>query len=162
MKAKKLFMPLDIQFFASDVTGVAPVYTIEFGVSITGRSASAATYTVVKDAENLSIAVDGNIVEWNPLDQGGWVRRLMTAKSLTVSMGGKRNYGDPGNDYVAGLAYKNGQDCNSDFQIKFPDGATLVFPCVINVKSMGGASADGTALEWDALSDGKPTYTPGA
>ena len=158
MKAKKLFMPLDIQFFSE--TGVNPVYEMTFGVSTSGRTGS--TFTVVKDAESLSITIDGNIVEWNPLDQGGWVRRLMTAKSLTVSMGGKRNYGDAGNDYVAGLAYKNGQDCNSKFQITFPDGGTLEFDCVINVKTMGGASADGDALEWDALSDGKPTYTPKA
>ena len=141
----------------TQVTGVTPVYDLKFGVTIGGRSAS--EFTVVKDAESLSIAIDGNIEEWNPLDQGGWARRLMTAKSLTVSMGGKRNFGDPGNDYVAGLAFKNGQDCNSNFQVEFPDGATLKFPCVINVTSMGGDSTATNALEWEALSDGAPIYT---
>lgn len=157
MKLTKKALPLNIQFFAG-VEGVTPTYDLTFGVNTSGRTGS--TFTVVKDAESLSISIDGNVEEWNPLDQGGWARRLMTAKSLSVSMGGKRNFGDPGNDYVAGLAFKNGQDCNSKFQIKFPDGATLEFDCVINVTSMGGDSTGVNGLEWEALSDGAPTYTP--
>lgn len=141
-------------------TGVNPVNAIAFGVCISGRSDSGATDTIVKDAESLSIALDNGIEEWNPMDMSGWVRRLMTSKSITVSMGGKRNYGDPGNDYVAGLAYKNGQDCNSIFYIDFPNGDTLEFPCVINVTSMGGDSTAADALEWEAQSDGEPTFTP--
>ena len=93
------------------------------------------------------------------MDQAGWGRKLMTAKSLSIEMGGKRNYGDPGNDYVAGLAWKNGQDCNSQMQITFPDGGKLVVPCVIEVTSMGGDSTAIDALEWTAHSDGAPTYT---
>lgn len=31
-------------------------------------------------------------------------------------------------------------------------------PCVINVTSMAGDSTSIDALEWEALSDGKPTY----
>ena len=34
-------------------------------------------------------------------DQAGWTRRLTTGKSLGMTMGGKRNYGDEGNDYIA-------------------------------------------------------------
>ena len=90
---------------ATPLTGVNPVHKIQFGVCITGRKDSDTPETVetkiVKDAESLSISVDGTIEEWNPMDQAGWVRRLMTAKSLGISFGGKRNYGDEGNDYVA-------------------------------------------------------------
>ena len=80
--------------------GVNPVNAITFGVCTTGRPADlkTATYTIVKDAESLSVSIDGSIESWNPMDQEGWARNLMTAKSLSVSMGGKRNYGDPGND----------------------------------------------------------------
>ncbi len=139
-------------------SGVNPVNEITFGVNITGRTGT--TVTVVKDAESLGISIDNGIEEWNPMDMAGWVRRLTTAKSLSISMGGKRNYGDPGNDYVAGLAWKNGQDCNSIFTITFPNGDKLVFDCVINTTSMGGDSTAVDALEWEVLSDGKPTYTP--
>ncbi len=149
-------LKMNLQYFAS--TGVNPVNEITFGVNMAGRTG--ATSTVVKDAESLGISIDGNVEEWNPMDMAGWVRRLMTSKSLTVSMGGKRNYGDPGNDYVAGLAWKNGQDCNSIFTVTFPNGDKLVFDCVINVTSMAGDSTAIDALEWEALSDGKPTYTP--
>jgi len=137
-------------------SGVNPVNEIKFGVNMSGRTGT--TSTVVKDAESLSIAIDNNIEEWKPMDQGGWSRRLMTAKSLSVSMGGKRNYGDPGNDYVAGLAFKNGQDCNSIFTITFPNLDKLIFDCVINAKTLGGDSTGIDALEWEALSDGKPEY----
>lgn len=137
---------------------VAAVHELTFGVNTNGRTGE--TTTVVKDAESLSISIDGNVEEWNPMDAEGWKRRLMTAKSLSISMGGKRNYGDPGNDYVAGLAFKTGNDCNSVFSINFPDGSKLVMDCVINVTSLGGDSTAVDALEWEALSDGKPTYTP--
>lgn len=142
---------------AANATGVNPVHEITFGVSTTGRSTPSST--VVKDAESLSISIDGNVEEWNAMDQGGWARRLMTAKSISVSMGGKRNYGDPGNDYVAGLAWKTGQDCNSVFYINFPNGDTLEFNCVVNVTSMAGDATAIDALEWEALSDGEPSYT---
>lgn len=139
-------------------SGVNPVNDLTFGVNTSGRNGT--TSTVVKDSESLSIAIDGSVEEWNPMDSGGWGRKLMTAKSVTVSMGGKRNYGDPGNDYVASLAWKNGQDCNSIFTITFPNGDKLVFNCVINTKTMGGDSTAVDALEWEALSDGKPSYIP--
>lgn len=140
--------------------GVNPVNEITFGVCITGRpmDVSTAEYTTVKDAESLSISIDGQVEEWNPMDEQGWTRRLVTAKSISISMGGKRNYGDAGNDYVAGLAWKNGQDCNSAMKITFPNGDGLIIPCVINVNSMAGDSTAIDALEWEALSDGKPVY----
>ena len=69
---------------ATPLTGVNPVHTIQFGVCITGRKSTDTPETVetkvVKDAESLSISVDGTIEEWNPMDQAGWTRRLTTGK----------------------------------------------------------------------------------
>lgn len=149
---------------ASAKTGINPVNTVKFGICTAGRKesddpADIAT-TVVKDAESLSISFDNGIEEWNPMDQEGWTRRLMTSKSMSISMGGKRNYGDPGNDYVAGLAYKNGQDCNSWFSIIFPNLDQVIIPVVVSVTSNGGDSTAPDALEWEVQSDGKPTYIP--
>ena len=140
--------------------GVYPVNEIEFGVSITGRptTLTEGTYTVVKDAESLSISIDGGVESWSPMDTNGWARNLMTAKSITISMGGKRNYGDPGNDYVAGLAFKVGQDCNSALKITFPNSDALYIPCVINTSEMAGDSTAVDALTWSAVSDGIPEY----
>lgn len=142
--------------------GVTPVYEILFGICTKGRkksdTAETVETTVVKDAESLGISIDGSMEEWKPMDQEGWTERLMTAKSIGVSLGGKRNYGDPGNDYVASLATKNGQDCNSWFSIIFPNLDQLIIPCVVNVTSMGGDSTSSNALEWEIQSSGKPTY----
>ena len=139
------------------LSGVNPVYEITFGVNTQGREGTGSV--IVKDTESLSISIDGNVEEWNPLDAGGWSRRLMTAKSISIQLSSKRNYGDPGNDYVASLAWKTGQDCNSVFTINFPNGDKLVFDCVINVTSLGGESTATDTLEWEVLSDGKPQYT---
>ena len=142
---------------ASGLKGVTPVNEITVGVNTKGRTGDEST--VVKDAESLAIAIDGNIEEWDSMEAEGWKRRLMTGKSITITMGGKRNYGDPGNDYVAGLFMKKGQACNSILTITFPDGGKLTMPCVINVTSLGGNATSVGELQWTALSDGKPTYT---
>ncbi len=92
------------------------------------------------------------------MDQDGWTRRLTTGKAISLSMGGKRNYGDPGNDYVASLFMKNGQECNSWMSIIFPNLDYLMIPCVISVTTMGGDTNGIEQLEWEVKSDGKPTY----
>lgn len=140
--------------------GVNPSNEIKFGVCMDGRpeDLKSAEYTPVKDAESLSISIDNGIENWNPMDADGWQRALTTAKSLSISMGGKRNYGDPGNDFVAGLAWKNGQDCNSAMEVTFPNQDKLYIPCVISTNSLGGDSTGIDALEWEVHSDGKPEY----
>lgn len=149
-------LTMNLQHFAA--TGVNPVNEIQFAINMAGRTGT--VYTPVKDAEALSIAFDNTIEEWYAMDMEGFVRRLMTGKSMSITMGGKRNYGDPGNDYVAARAYENGQGANSQMQITFPNGDILLMDCVINVTAAGGNSTAVETLEWEALSDGKPTYTP--
>jgi len=114
---------------------------------------------VVRDMETFGISFDNGVEQWNPIDQEGWARRLMTGKSVTISLSGKRNYGDRGNDYVAGLAYENGNNAVTVLEVVFPDGSTLVMDCVVNVTaSDGGGATDVAALEFECMSDGKPSY----
>lgn len=141
-------------------TGNNAAHDLSFGINTSGRTGT--TFVPVKDAEALSISIDGKVTEWNPIDAEGWVRRFMTAKSLKIGLGGKRNIGDVGNDYVFGCAFKNGQDCNSQLEITFPDGAKLTMDCIVNNTGLGGQGGDMDVLEWEALSDGKPVYTPAA
>lgn len=139
-------------------TGVYPVYENQFQVQINKA------YTNIADMESFSVSFDNGVEEWKPFDQAGWTRRLMTAKSVTISVSGKRNVSDAGNDYIAGLAYKNGRDSECDFQWTFPDGTKVVFPSsVVNIKDFG--AGDSTAvgpLAFDVLSNGKPVVTPAA
>ena len=91
----------------------------------------------------------------------GWSRNLMTGKKFSVSLKGKRNVGDDGNDYIAATTFKDGLDCSSKAEITFPDGSKLEFDCVINVTNNGGGDSTNVApLEFDLQGDGKPTYTP--
>ena len=137
-------------------TGVYPVYENQFQVGATKEA-----LTEIADMESFSVKLDNGVEEWNPLDQKGWVRRLMTSKSVTISISGKRNFGDTGNDYVAGLALKNGRDVEGCLQWTFPNGAKLVFEnAIFNITNWGaGKSAEVIPLEFDVMSNGKPTYT---
>lgn len=145
--------------------GVFPVNEMDFRIdksSETSRSVNPSDddYVTIADMESASISVDTGVETWNPLEAKGWQRALATAKSITISMLGKRNIGDPGNDYVASKLLKNGQACNTSYKITFPNGDTLVVPSVIQVKSVAGADSTNVApLEVDLISDGKPEYT---
>lgn len=142
------------------VTGVFPVFNNKFKISSTGRGEGEESMVIVKEMETFSVSMDGNVEEWTPLDEEGWIRRLMTGKGFTISLSGKRYVGDPGNDYVASLAWKTGRDCDSKAEWEFPSGARLSFDCVVNVTSPGGGdSTNVDTLEFDLMSDGKPEYT---
>lgn len=140
-------------------TGVYPVYENQFKL---GAAKDAAT--AIADMETFSVSFDNGVEEWKPMDQEGWTRRLLTAKSVTIRINGKRNVGDPGNDYIAGLAFVNGRDAEGYLEWKFPDGTLVGFPgCVFNVTNIG--AGDSTAvgpLEFEMLSNGKPEVTPPA
>lgn len=144
-------------------TGVFPCYENQFQVN-TAATGNAATMKSIADCENFSISFDNGVEEWTPFESEGWKRRLMTAKSITISVSGKRNVGDDGNDAIAGLAFKNGRNVERDFQWTFPDGTVIKFTdAIINVKNIG--AGDSTAvgpLEFDVMSNGKPEVTTAA
>ncbi len=141
--------------------GVYPVFNINFKIGINGRESTEQDMVIIKDMETFSPSIDGNIEEWTPMDTEGWVRRLSTGKGFTISLSGKRHVGDPGNDYIASLAWKSGIECSSKAEIEFPDGDKLEFNCVVNVTTpFGGDSTNVSTLEFELQSDGKPVYIP--
>lgn len=144
-------------------TGVYPVWENKFKIGSAGRSSTAEQMVSIADMESFSVTVDGNVEEWSPMDAEGWMRRMVTGKALAISLTGKRNIGDPGNDYVANNAWCTGASCESKFEWDFPSGAKLVFDCVLNVTNPGGGDSRNAApLEFEVMSDGKPTFTPAA
>ena len=141
-------------------SGVFPVFDIEFKVGTKGLTSSDTDLKTVKDMESFSLSIEGNVQNWNPMDMQGWSRALMTGKKLTISLKGKRNVGDEGNDYVASVTFKDGLDCSTKFSVDFPDGSKLAGNCVLDVKNaLGGESQDVAPLEFDMIVDGKPTFT---
>jgi hypothetical protein len=138
-------------------SGVFPAYENQFKINTSGE-----TYATIAQVETFEVAFDNGVEEWTPFEAEGWMSRLMTAKSVTITCTGKRSIGDTGNDFVAGLAFKNGQDAYANFQWVFADGTTVEFPnAVINVTNLGAADSTAVApLEFEVMSNGKPTVTP--
>lgn len=138
-----------------EFSGVFPCYEGMVQIKVNG------TYKDIADMESFSISIDNGVEEWNPYGQGGWIRRLMTAKSITISASGKRCIGDDGNDAIASYAFKNGRDAEGDFKINFKNGDSIEFTnAVISVTAYEyGDSTNVAPLEFEVQSNGKPTIT---
>jgi hypothetical protein len=142
-------------------SGVYPVYNTTFKVGKSGLTSAESDMVTISDMETFSFKFDGKVEDWTPMTTNGWTRKLMTGKSFSITLKGKRNVGDPGNDYVAAVAWKDGLDCTTKVEITFPDGASLAFNAVIDVTNAGGDDSTKVApLEFELQCDGKPTYTP--
>lgn len=140
-------------------SGVFPVNALKIEIG-TSKAGETWEYAEIAEMESASISIDTGVEEWNSIMNSGWRSALATAKALSMSMSGKRCLGDTGNDYVAGLWNKNGQDCYSSCKITLPNDDTLVFDCVVQVTSFLGSDATAVApLEFELLSNGEPVYT---
>ncbi len=140
----------------ANFSGVFAVYDLDIEICTSGS-----TFTPIADMENAKLSIETGVETWSSITEDGWQRALATAKSYTLSMSGKRNVGDPGNDYIAGLALKNGRDCDSKIKVTFPDGATFTGDVVVSVSDYAGDDATAVnPLAFDLISNGKPTYTP--
>ena len=138
-------------------TGVYVVSDIEFKIGTKGRTSEEQDMATIAEVETFGIKIDGKLQDWTSMTSEGWGNNLMTGKSVTFSIKGKRCVGDPGNDYIAATAWKNGLDCNSKVAIVFPSGTKIEFDCVVDVKSIGGDDSTKVApLECDLKSCGKP------
>lgn len=137
-------------------TGVFPVYENQFVIGENKEKA-----TTIADMETFSVSFDNGVEEWTPMDTKGWTRRLMTAKSISISINGKRNVGDPGNDYIASKAFTNGRNSEGYLCWNFPDGTTVEFEGVVfNITNfMAGDATNVAPLEFEAMSNGKPKIT---
>ena len=142
---------------ANTKSGVYPCYENQFSIG----AVNAETLSSIADCVSFGVSFEDNVEEWTPYSSEGWKRRLKTGKGVTISVTAKRNVGDTGNDFVAGLAFKNGRESECDFQWNFPDSTIVKFgSAVINLKSLGGGDSTNVApLEFDIMSNGKPTIT---
>ena len=141
-------------------SGVFPCYENQFKVDTSPSSTP--SYATIADCETFEVSFDNGVEEWTPFESEGWTRRLMTAKSVTITVSGKRNIGDTGNDFISGLSFANGQSAQAGFQWTFPDGTVVTFAdAVINVtNNLGGDATNVAPLEFEVMSNGKPTVTP--
>ncbi|SHK37929.1 hypothetical protein SAMN02745248_02404 [Hathewaya proteolytica DSM 3090] len=147
---------------ATITTGVYPVFNNKFKIGTKGLASVEPTDMVtIAELETFSVSIDTNVEEWTPMTAEGWISRLATGKGFSISLSGKRCVGDAGNDYVAGLMFKTGRDLSTKFEWEFPTGTKVTFNCIVNISSAGGDSTNVEGLEFEVMSDGKPTVTPG-
>lgn len=138
---------------------VYPVYDNKFKIGTKGLKSTPTDMIAIANVENFAPSIDGGVEEWSAMEHGGWGDAMMTSKKLSFSFTGKRTYGDTGNDYVAGLAWKSGNDVVTKFEWEMPSGAKVTFDCIVNVTTPGGG--DSTAvegLEFEIICKGKPTF----
>lgn len=137
-------------------TGQFPVSALDIKIN-TGSDTKAS----IADLESASITLETNVETWYSITDDGWQNALATAKAMSMDFSGKRTLGDAGNDFIAGLAFKNGQDVEVDFEITFPNGDKLEFTGVVAVNDfLGGDATNVAPLSFTATCKGKPTYTP--
>ena len=131
-------------------TGGYPCYENQFQID-KAAAEGPASYVNIADCETFEVSFDNGVEEW-----------LMTGKGVTITVTAKRNVGDEGNDLVAGLTFENGRKVEKNFQWTFPDGTKVEFPkAVINVTNVGAGDSTAVApLEFEIMSNGKPTVTP--
>lgn len=68
-------------------SGVFPCYENQFAV---GKAGTESATTNIANCEEFSVAFDNGVEEWTAFENEGWKSRLMTAKSITISVKGKR------------------------------------------------------------------------
>ena len=142
-------------------SGVYPVFDNMFKIGTKGRTSTAEDMKTIADCETFSLSMDNNVEEWTPMTTEGWIRRMQTGKGFSISVSGKRNVGDDGNDYVASKLFSTGQAVETKFEWEFADGTIISFDCIISVSNAGtGDSTNVAGLEFEVMSDGKPTVTP--
>lgn len=138
-------------------TGVFPVYENQFQVGETKQNS-----TAIADIESFAVAFTNGVEMWTPFDSNGWQRALMTAKAVSITVTGKRNVGDTGNDFVAEKAFANGRAAEGYFGWTFPDGTVISWEnAIYNVTNVGSGDSIGVApIEFEIVSNGAPVVTP--
>ncbi len=142
---------------------VYPVHNNKFKFGTNGMESTEDEMVIPKDLENFAPTIDGTVEEWYAMDAEGWARSAMTGKKLGFGFKAKRSVGDPGNDYIAGLAWKFGQDVMTKFEWEMVSGAKLTCDVVVNVTTPGGGDTTNLdTLEFEVICYGKPEFTPAA
>lgn len=143
---------------ATKNTGVLPCFKNTFLVGATKETA-----TPISDIETFGVEFTYKEIAWNPHDTNGVTRRIVVLTDVKVTMSGKRNIGDTGNDYVANMAGKTGRDCEGFIGVTMPDGKVIdLTNAVYQTKNIGtGAATDGAPLEAEIYSNGVIDITNG-
>lgn len=143
-------------------SGTFAVHENEFTFGIKGLASTETEMVCPKNLTTFTPSFDGNMEDWFAMDQHGWSSHKLTGKGLSFDFSGMRTIGDPGNDYLASLAFKLSSDVETKMSWNMPSGAKVEMDVIINVSNLsGGDTTNVGALEFTATCNGAPTFTPG-
>lgn len=104
-------------------TGVYPVFENKFKIG-----ASAESLNTIAEMENFSVSIDGNVEEWSPMEQEGWLKRMVTGKALTISPVRQTLHRRPGQRFCRGQCLGNRFRLRSAFRMGVPQRCEAGFP----------------------------------
>lgn len=139
----------------------SPVYENIFTVGLDGPTSTPERMATIAGCTAFDVNINNTIAEWTPLTAGLFKRRRIIRKSLSVKISAKRVYGDPGNDYIASLAWARGTyRGQTAFSWTFPTGDGIRCKALVDVTGLGGEATDPDAMEITIYSTGAVTYVP--
>ncbi|AFE86250.1 major capsid protein gpP [Bacillus phage PBC1] len=93
-------------------------------------------------------------------DGNGSAETDVTGYKLSYAFEGHRNYGDPAQDLIMGLAIKTGPERKVTFTVTEPNGDKYTGPATVyDIKLPGGDANSKGEIEFTIAFDGKPTFT---
>ena len=111
---------------------IFPVFNNQFKIGTNGLESTSEDMVSISNLESFSVSFDNGVEEFTPMEAQGWKRRLLTAKSFSISLNGKRDVGDVGNDYVASMYFVTGTAAYTKFEWTMIDGTKVAFNCIVN------------------------------
>lgn len=95
------------------------------------------------------------------LDGDGFASSDVTGAQLVISYEGHRNFGDPAQDFIAGLQPLLGEDRKTNFRWTDANGDQFSGNVTVaNIVSGGGDANAKNTFSFEIHFNGKPTYTP--
>lgn len=133
-------------------------------IQINTTPSSTATYTEIGGLESVEFGNSEEVQEGYFLDGGGAGYSDITAGRLNITLAGKREDGDVGQDYIVGLIGSWGQSRKSTLKLtSYVTGDVYEIPCSIEVTSPSGGNADELGkFECVMHSDGAWTFKASA
>ncbi|MFD5849703.1 phage tail tube protein [Cytobacillus pseudoceanisediminis] len=117
--------------------------------------------------ERVAAGINSFDPQWNEeidqtpyLDGEGFGSSDVTSAQLVITFEGHRKYGDPAQDFVAGLQIETGEARKTNFRWTDPSGDMFEgWVTVANIVGASGAANEKSTFSFEVHFNGKPTFT---
>lgn len=100
------------------------------------------TATTIADATTFKVEIEMSIDEWIDFTTGK-KRRMVVTEGVKVTIDGKRNYEDEGNNFLCDTPWNDAEDGEFYFECKLPNGSVIEMPsAVAEVSNIGFGDGD--------------------